>query len=274
MLAPCIADTSDAEASTPIRRIEQMDQLWSMDSIGLIHSVYDDQRCVTLQSDPGVLDEAGLEIGPCDASSPLQKFTYDQSAATLKLRGDRFSPYCVTYLGETADKGTPLIMERCGSDDKFGWDFISENMYGQPSPSPTVAFPFLKYKGRDACKSDSPCEACAGDCDKDDDCESGLVCFQRAKDETSQVPGCQVGGVQDIPGADYCYDPESPLPPLIWLGDSAQCSISKPCNRCTGACVNDTDCKGSLKCFKRKEDETKLIPGCSGGGEGDIPGEC
>ncbi|KAL7513195.1 hypothetical protein ACHAXN_010414 [Cyclotella atomus] len=273
MLAPCIADTNDPKASTPMRRIEQMDQLWTMDGIGLIHSVYDYQRCMAVQSDPSVLDEAGVEIVPCDSNSTLQKFVYKESKATLTLQGDRYSPYCVTYLGDTASKGSPLILERCESEDKFGWDFIPEEMYGQPSPSPTVTFPVLKYNGRDACKPGSPCDSCTGDCDKDSDCKSGLLCFQRAKDDTSQVPGCEVGGTQDIPGADYCYDPESPLPPLIWLGEGNKgCSKTQPCNRCTGSCTKDTDCVANLKCFMRNEGEDTLIPGCSGGGAGDHPG--
>ena len=274
MLSSCIADTADPEASTPIRRIQQMDQLWTMDGEGLIHSIYDYERCMTLQSDPSVLDEASVEIGPCDANSTLQQFVYDEPSATLKLQGDQFSSFCMTYLGETASKGTPLIMEKCELDVKFGWDFVSENMYGQPSPSPTVTFPMLKYNGRDGCKTESPCDVCTGDCDKDSDCEKGLMCFQRAKDETSQVPGCELGGVQDIPGADYCYDPKSPLPPLIWLGESVSgCSKSKQCNRCTGSCRTNEDCVGNLECFKRRADETNLIPGCRGGGEGDIPGK-
>jgi hypothetical protein len=254
-------------------RIEQIDQLWEMDDMGMIHSVSDYNRCMMVQSDAGTLDEAGVEIGPCDEKSLRQKFKYDKSTATLKLRGDGFSTHCMTFLGTTANKGSPLIMEKCESEDKFGWDFISEKEYGQPSPPPTAAFLPLKYEGRNGCTPDSPCDVCTGDCDGDDGCLSGLFCFQRAKDETSQVPGCEVGGAQDIPGADYCYSPDAPLPSLIWLGTGKDaCTMSKPCNRCVGACVKDSDCKGNLKCFKREEGETDLIPGCRGGGEDDIPG--
>ena len=92
MLSPCVAD-----ASTPIERLEQMDQLWIMDDMGLIHSIYDYERCMTLQSDVVDLDEAGIEIAPCNTSSLLQTFSYDEYEATLKLKGDRFSMYSVCF---------------------------------------------------------------------------------------------------------------------------------------------------------------------------------
>mmetsp|Transcript_29890 Transcript_29890/g.56042 ORF Transcript_29890/g.56042 Transcript_29890/m.56042 type:complete len:620 (-) Transcript_29890:227-2086(-) len=43
---------------------------------------------------------------------------------------------------------------------------------------------------------------CAGDCDEDSDCASGLRCFQRSG--TTPVPGCSGDGTSDY---DYCYDP-------------------------------------------------------------------
>merc|ERR1719355_148333 len=47
---------------------------------------------------------------------------------------------------------------------------------------------------------------CEGDCDKDSDCASGLVCYER--DSSSDVPpGCQAGGSGDNPTHDYCVSP-------------------------------------------------------------------
>jgi len=44
---------------------------------------------------------------------------------------------------------------------------------------------------------------CTGECDRDDQCATGLECFQRDNGET--IPGCV--GVGGGPEWDYCYDP-------------------------------------------------------------------
>ena len=46
-----------------------------------------------------------------------------------------------------------------------------------------------------------PLAACHGDCDKDEDCQSGLVCMQREGGEV--VPGCNG---EDKSSTDYCYN--------------------------------------------------------------------
>lgn len=48
-----------------------------------------------------------------------------------------------------------------------------------------------------------PLGRCQGDCDKDSDCESGLVCYQRTTD-SHLVPGC-LGDTSSV--TDYCIDP-------------------------------------------------------------------
>eukprot|EP01049_Picozoa_sp_SAG25_P001220 SAG25_NODE_49_length_18832_cov_5.265841_2_plen_2407_part_00 len=69
--------------------------------------------------------------------------------------------------------------------------------------SPTA----LHNHGWNGCKPSDKCGKCAGDCDKDADCKSGLRCFQR--NTHTRVPGCDTGGVYDIFGKDYCYDTAS-----------------------------------------------------------------
>ena len=51
-----------------------------------------------------------------------------------------------------------------------------------------------------------PCSACHGDCDSDDDCAAGLICFQR--DGSEAVPGC----TDPADDYDYCYNPN-----LLWI---------------------------------------------------------
>ena len=49
-------------------------------------------------------------------------------------------------------------------------------------------------KGKSGCTEAKPCRACAGDCDTDGDCDTGLACWQRSS-STSKVPGCVSGGL-------------------------------------------------------------------------------
>lgn len=52
-----------------------------------------------------------------------------------------------------------------------------------------------------------PLDHCQGDCEVDDDCLAGMVCFHRSK--TSQVPGCYANKRDYVPSiADFCIYPE------------------------------------------------------------------
>ena len=60
---------------------------------------------------------------------------------------------------------------------------------------------------------------CEGDCNRDSDCKSGLICFQRNGDE--RVPGCKNEGVGKK-GWDYCVDKnykksQEDVPPPAWV---------------------------------------------------------
>ncbi|CAB9514039.1 CLECT [Seminavis robusta] len=105
-----------------------------------------------------------------------------------------------------------------------------------------------------------PCARCMGDCDTDDDCENGLLCFLRPGIDGSPVPGCSGSG---SPGTDYCFQP---------LGDTLRlsavsCSAVSPCGICFGDCDTDSDCSPGLVCQER--DGMEEMPGCLGSG---IPG--
>mmetsp|Transcript_27316 Transcript_27316/g.63952 ORF Transcript_27316/g.63952 Transcript_27316/m.63952 type:complete len:309 (-) Transcript_27316:399-1325(-) len=121
----------------------------------------------------------------------------------------------------------------------------------------------LDFRGNDRDEYD----LCEGDCDRDQDCADGLVCFQR--DGTKSVPGCRGDGVPDV---DYCTkdpDLEEDAPSdlgkdfdtLTFIGDNFQ-----GLGKCSGDCDDDDDCQGNLECFKREDDED--VPGCGDGSDG------
>ena len=70
--------------------------------------------------------------------------------------------------------------------------------------SATILFPSLVLS---KCSPSSKCSACMGDCDSDNHCATGLQCFKRDDRSSLAVPGCAIGGVGDVAGEDYCFDP-------------------------------------------------------------------
>ena len=131
---------------------------------------------------------------------------------------------------------------------------------------------------------------CEGDCDTDDDCESGLVCMDdRTNYQT--VPGC-VGGENDASRTDYCIinnkvveeeaaadeddgeKEEDQAPPASTLGDQNNCTpkllVSHGSNPtmllglCEGDCDDDSQCQQGLVCKERDGNIDPNVPGCIG----------
>ena len=93
---------------------------------------------------------------------------------------------------------------------------------------------------------------CRGDCDHSDDCEDGLICYQRSGFDV--MPGCKGEPSYDT---DYCVDKTRNFNELIFLYQDG------PFGRCAGDCDRDSDCVGDLKCFQRDGEENN-VPGCPG----------
>jgi len=68
-------------------------------------------------------------------------------------------------------------------------------------------FPLLKYIADNV--DDGTLEECEGDCDADDDCKEGLVCYERSKGEF--IPGCSGRGLEAPSNkkSDYCCNPKN-----------------------------------------------------------------
>jgi hypothetical protein len=85
----------------------------------------------------------------------------------------------------------------------------------KPTGSPVTPVAILTYvynngvykDGYSADTDPYPLLACRGDCDRDSDCDTGLICFKR--DGFTPVPGCSGEGREN---KDYCYDPSTPSP--------------------------------------------------------------
>ncbi|CAE8592794.1 unnamed protein product, partial [Polarella glacialis] len=112
---------------------------------------------------------------------------------------------------------------------------------------------------------------CEGDCDHDDQCATGLKCFQRGGDEP--ISGCKGNSATMATGYDFCYDPAwaqgfagyidnmiGAIYSCVNVGDDP--SPSPLLGECEGDCDRDDHCATGLKCFQRGGDEP--IPGCEG----------
>jgi len=114
----------------------------------------------------------------------------------------------------------------------------------------------------DNCNSYTPCERCVGSCNYDEECEEGLLCYQRYG--YAFIPGCTGSG---RPNQNYCYDPfadgldEDNLLPM----EEGDCDHKDRCDKCRGDCDDDDDCAKNLYCYRRSEFE--LVPGCAGQGK-------
>ena len=120
---------------------------------------------------------------------------------------------------------------------------------------------------------DFPLQVCEGDCDSDNECDTGLKCMQRSR--TEAVPGCEGEGVS---GKDYCYDVKTPTEAektitaeaektttaLTIAGDNGEPLDAFPLQVCEGDCDSDNECDTGLKCMQRSRNEA--VPGCEGKG--------
>jgi len=122
-----------------------------------------------------------------------------------------------------------------------------------------LGLPKLKKVGVNPDTAKDPLDVCAGDCDKNEDCKEGLVCYQRHSFMT--VPGCEGRGDKDW---DYCVEGATDY--AKELKDKGV-DPGESLEECTGDCDNDDDCAGYLKCFQRSG--FTPVTGCHGTGASD-----
>ena len=69
---------------------------------------------------------------------------------------------------------------------------------------------------------------CEGDCDSNNDCQTGMKCFERTGGQSEVVPGCRGKGTKDW---DYCYYKDSSTLPFFYMSDpwypAFNCEISE-----------------------------------------------
>lgn len=110
---------------------------------------------------------------------------------------------------------------------------------------------------------------CQGDCDDDDECAEGLMCFKRSGYD--DVLGCRGSGTKNW---DYCTPiPSADAPPVVNVRFNSNVNLGM----CEGDCDGDSECAVGLVCYQRDgPDGASRVPGCSGAATDDwdycIPG--
>lgn len=155
--------------------------------------------------------------------------------------------------------GKLRCFQRDGYTTPPGCDGLGTEGYDYCYDPEALGHPDLVKVGVNPKKKKLPLDICAGDCDSDDDCKEGLVCFQR--DGVITVPGCVGWGDKDW---DYCVFGKT-----SYARELADKGVNPKVTQelCTGDCDTDDDCAGSLKCFQR--DGFTPVPGCLGTGAPD-----
>lgn len=148
------------------------------------------------------------------------------------------------------------------ADEKFALDIINN--------PPTVLF--IADDGVPA--SAYPLQYCQGDCDIDEDCAEGLVCFQRAN---GAAPTCKFDPDSNVTLAsstDVCTFPvlkfvgENPIAADTGTTEETEqedpiTESELPLKVCEGDCDDDSQCAEGLVCFKRIS-KIDPVPGCAG----------
>ena len=234
-------------------------------------------------------EEFRLPLGLCEGDCD---FETDCAPGLLCHQREGFQavPGCIG--GETDSTSTDYCVF-----DPFGSGYApptltptgAPSITSRPTIEPLPAQPLVDYGGTPPA-SNMPLKICEGDCDIDDDCEQGLICFQRTSNET--VPGC-IGGESDLEKTDYCIlDPFGPgyvegstpvsspaatpvvssIAPFVRpVGDPIRIQNLGweppiPLQECAGDCDVDADCEAGLICYQRNT-ANQAVPGCLGGDE-------
>merc|ERR1711937_942524 len=112
-----------------------------------------------------------------------------------------------------------------------------------PTPSPTPAGPTCDGSNTawNCCSSTNKCGEGEGDCDNDNECQSGLVC---GKDNCqSFIPGAHSQ-------ADCCVKPAVATRCNGSTSAWSCCSANSKCGHGEGDCDSDNECQSGLKCGK------------------------
>jgi len=224
-------------------------------------------------------DDWDCPVGGCSVNTwTISGFSYDSEFLSLKdtehphevsvddVFSLQISEGCCDYT--TSDnEGTTC------ADVHFVYESIDGEYHGDSDlvlSRPVVSHGNLNNKNT-PCSGDDCLGECEGECDRDDHCQHGLVCWHRTGWDSNVPPGCS-GSAHDE-HHDYCYDPNRRIP----VEDKGVNQPSDDCGcllECEGDCDSDADCHGNLVCWHRDGWDDLVPPGCRGDVHGRLYDYC
>jgi len=224
-------------------------------------------------------DDWDCPVGGCSVNTwTISGFSYDSEFLSLKdtehphevsvddVFSLQISEGCCDYT--TSDnEGTTC------ADVHFVYESIDGEYHGDSDlvlSRPVVDHGNLNNKNT-PCSGDDCLGECEGECDRDDHCQHGLVCWHRTGWDSNVPPGCS-GSAHDE-HHDYCYDPNRRIP----VEDKGRDQPFEDCGcllECDGDCDSDADCHGNLVCWHRDGWDDLVPPGCRGDVHGRLYDYC
>lgn len=177
----------------------------------------------------------------------------------------------------SADSSHYLIFDTGGSDNIGGNLFLRKNendevIWQALTQNSDVDTVFLQTNGNlviyDSNRNSlwtsvlSLLQKCQGNCEGDENCADGLVCYDHSPSPTN-IPGCSGFNYGET---NYCVDPtitEHRIEPLNNLATkSGYLKLRRPLELCEGHCEVDTNCRNGLIC--KEQDSNGSVEGCFG----------
>lgn len=112
--------------------------------------------------------------------------------------------FIVNKTSQSANRSTLFSLLISGTDFCIDPSLLETMPSTLPPDLSRTKIPEIERLGVDYCSETNKCGLCQGDCDTNDDCKEGLICFQRNANE--DIPGCA-----GIDGSSKCTLTQGPL---------------------------------------------------------------
>lgn len=110
------------------------DQLWRLDTDGMIHSALEDTKCIIVNFGNNVFDGVRVRITGCDTLSTNLQFTHNGSTDQLRLVSNQ--TYCLTNRGTNPNPSDTIHVKICDTGGRYLFTYRSQGDTPSP-PTPT-----------------------------------------------------------------------------------------------------------------------------------------
>jgi len=218
----------------------------------------------------GGFDGVQGEIHLCQPSESKSKPGDDGKGITVwkESWNDSVVPFTTTHLPVDGTRGQYVVVKMIGSGPLYISDirvFSDEKFFDPqpetfapiaPTPAPTPAPDGPMGIIKDIAEDGSSLNLCEGNCDSDSDCKGDLICFEKSKSKSQDVPSCSYPSNRAGYNVNWNYCTYSKY-------RVKKQSRSTGLDICDGNCSRNSDCSGDLICYKDAMNTVRMVPGCT-----------